>query len=97
MIEKQNKIIEKINNLDEIKKYKSLKEKLKQNEYYQELINTEINNKNELVEVRKKLFEIDDFKEYQKLYSKIKLDFQKINKMIISVVDNRICNENHLN
>lgn len=96
MIEKQEEIIKNINNLDEVKRIKELKENLNSNEIYNSLINKKINNKEELIEVRKKLFQIDDFKEYQELYTELKLFFLKINKIIVSVVDKNHC-KNHLN
>lgn len=91
MEEKQEEIIKKINNLEDVKRIKELKEKLKHNKKYNSLIETKITSNEELIKVRKELFEIDDFKEYQSLYSKLKLELLKINKIITSLVDDRVC------
>ena len=93
MIEKQNEIINKINNLDEVKRLKELKRNLDKNEDYKRLMSKPITSNKELIEVRKELFKIDDYKEYQELYNKIKLFFLKINGIIVSIVDNKKCSK----
>ena len=93
MIEKQSEIINKINNLDEVKRLKELKRNLDKNEDYKRLMSKPITSNKELIEVRKELFKIDDYKEYQELYNKIKLFFLKINGIIVSIVDNKKCSK----
>lgn len=93
MIEKQNEIINKINNLDEVKRLKELKSNLDKNEDYKRLMSKPITSNKELIEIRKELFKIDDYKEYQELYNKIKLFFLKINGIIVSIVDNKKCSK----
>ena len=93
MIEKQNEIINKINDLKEVKRLKELKRNLDKNEDYKRLMSKTITSNKELIEVRKELFKIDDYKEYQELYNEIKLFFLKINGIIVSIVDNKKCSK----
>ena len=96
MEEKQKEIINKIKELKELKRIKKLKIKLENNKKYNELINKKIDIEEELINVRKELFKINDFKEYQELYTKLKLNFIKISKIISSVISSTDC-KNHLN
>lgn len=96
MFELQEEIIKKINELDDVKKIKKVKEKLSNNKKYNDLVNKEITSNEELINIRKKLFEIEEFKEYQELYTRLKLEFLKINKIITSLVNEGGCNSlNH--
>lgn len=92
MFEFQEEIINKINRLDDVKRIKELKDILEKNEEYNRLINISPKNNKELVEIRKELYKIDEVVEYQKLYTKLKLDFNKINNAITSIVSNFTCN-----
>ncbi len=92
MFEFQEEIINKINRLDDVKRIKELKDILEKNEEYNRLINISPKNNKELVEIRKELYKIDEVVEYQKLYTKLKLDFNKINNTITSIVSNFTCN-----
>lgn len=84
--EKQNKIIEKINNSKDVKRIKYLKKYLINNKEYNNLISLSKKENSNIIEIRKKLFLIKEYKEYVKLYNKIKLEFLKINNIIISII-----------
>ena len=95
MIEKkQMEIIDKMNNSNEIKRFKELEKKIKNNKEYNKLIkefdNPNISNE-ELIELRKKLFEIDGVKEYASLESKIRLFSKEVSKKISSIVKDNKC------
>ena len=66
-----NEIINKIDNTREIKRFKELEESIKNNKEYISLINEFNKQENpsnkEIIELRKKLFEIDGVKEYLEL------------------------------
>ena len=101
MEEKQIEIINKIDNLDEIKRYKELGKIIKDNEEYKIIM--DIFNKNkelyekenrlneEIINLRKKLFSIPEVKEYAKLESDIRLLVKQINKTICSIVEKEKC------
>lgn len=94
MLEKQEEIIKKINELKEVKEYKKLKEELNKNSKYKELLKQakeyEYDSK-KIIEIRKQLFSIPEFKEYIDLDTKIRLFFNKIGKKITSIVSNHTC------
>ncbi|MBQ1550499.1 MAG: YlbF family regulator [Bacilli bacterium] len=99
--EKQKNIINKLNNSDEIKRFKELETSIKNNSKYNELINNfklneELYKKenrlnDEIIKLRKELFEIDGVKEYLKLESDIRILSKNISKIISNIVDNDNC------
>lgn len=97
MIDKKQKdIINKLNNSDEIKRFKELEASIKNNKEYKYLIkefrkNESKYNNEDIIILRKKLFEIDGVKEYLKLESDIRLLSKNISKTISNIVDNDIC------
>ena len=97
MIDKKQKdIINKLNNSYEIKRFKELEESIKNNKEYKYLINEfrkieSKSNNEDIIRLRKKLFEIDGVKEYLKLESDIRLLSKNISKTISNIVDNDIC------
>ena len=97
MIDKKQKdIINKLNNSYEIKKFKELETSIKNNKEYNDLINEFKKNESkysneDIIRLRKKLFEIDGVKEYLKLESDIRLLSKNISKMISNIVDNDNC------
>lgn len=90
-----NEIINKIDNSKEIKRFKELEEQIKNNKEYISLMeefNKQENPSNEeIINLRKKLFEIDGVKEYLNLEKEIRLFSKKISNTISSVVDNEHC------
>lgn len=97
MIDKKQKdIINKLNNSDEIKRFKELETSIKNNKEYNDLINEFKKNESkysneDIIRLRKELFEIDGVKEYLKLESDIRLLSKNISKTISNIVDNDIC------
>ena len=97
MKDEVKKIIEKLNNTNEIQKLKELNVKLNNNEKYISLMDEFIKNKDnyienniyneELLKVRKELFSIEELNEYLKIQNELRLTFTKINNIILSVVD----------
>ena len=97
MIEEVDKIKEKLDNTKEIKRLKELNNLLNHNEEYISLMSEFEKNKNdyiknntyneELVNLRKKLFSIDELNEYLKIQNELRLLFSKVNNIIISVVE----------
>lgn len=90
-----NEIINKIDNSKEIKRFKELEESIKNNKEYITLMN-EFNKQDnpsneEIIELRKKLFQIDGVKEYLELEKEIRLFSKKTSNIIASVVDNDKC------
>lgn len=101
MNELQDKIIYKIDNLEEVKRTKELINKINLNEEYLKLmkefekkeleyIKKDIL-KEKVIELRKRLFAIDDLKEYLKLQNELRLFSGKISNVITSVVDDKKC------
>ena len=101
--EKQKEIINKLNSSSEIKRFKKLEEIIKNNDEYNKLIE-EFEEKKELYEkedrlneeiinLRKKLFSINEIKEYSKLEKDIRLLSKKISNIISSVVDKGNCSK----
>ena len=99
--EKQEEIIEKLNNSKEIKRFKELEKSIKNNEKYNRLAKEFKENKEkfekenrlneEIVKYRKELFKIDEVREYAKLEGEIRLLSKKISKTISSIVEKGKC------
>ena len=98
---KQDEIINKLNNLDDINRFKELEKKIKNNKKYNELVSVFEKNKTryekegilnqEIINLRKKLFEIDEVREYAKLETNIRLLSRKISDIISSIVNTENC------
>lgn len=90
-----NEIIDKIDNSKEVKRFKELEQSIKNNKEYISLMNNfnkQDNPSNEdIIELRKKLFEIDGVKEYLELEKEIRLFSKKTSNIISSIVDNDKC------
>ena len=95
MKEKQREIINKIDNSEEIKRFKELEKQIKNNKEYNSLMNefNKIDNPSneEIIELRKKLFQIEGVKEYLDLEKEIRLFSKKTSNIISSIVDNEHC------
>lgn len=101
MKEKQEEIINNIDKLEEIKRIKILKKKINNSNEYKKLIREFENNKSkyikdnilndEILELRKRLFEIDELNEYLKIQTNIRLLSIKINNIIKSVISDKNC------
>ena len=93
--DRQKRIINKIDNSDEIKRFKELEKQIKNNEEYISLMddfNKKENPSNEeIIELRKKLFKIEGVEEYLSLEKKIRLFSKETSKIISSIVDNESC------
>lgn len=93
--DKQKEIIKEIDNSKEIKRFKKLEESIKNNKEYISLMNNfnKIDNPSneEIIELRKQLFEIDGVREYLSLENDIRLFSKKTSKIISSIVDNEHC------
>ena len=90
-----NDIINKIDNSDEVKRFKKLEKSIKNNKDYTSLMD-EFNKKEnpsneEIIELRQKLFKIDGVKEYLELEKEIRLFSKKTSNIISSIVDNEHC------
>jgi cell fate (sporulation/competence/biofilm development) regulator YmcA (YheA/YmcA/DUF963 family) len=88
-------IINKIDNSDEVKRFKELEKSIKNNKDYTSLMD-EFNKKEnpsneEIIELRQKLFKIDGVKEYLELEKEIRLFSKKTSNIISSIVDNEHC------
>lgn len=101
MNELQDEIINKIDNLDEVKKLKELIQKLNNNDEYiylmKEFEKNQVNYvkdnvlKEKIIELRKKLFEIEELKEYLSIESNLRLFSNQISNIISSIVNERNC------
>lgn len=101
MYELQDEIINKIDNLDEVKKIKELTEKLNSNDEYLSLMKefekNEVNYvkdnilNEKIIELRKKLFEIDELKEYLMVETNLRLFSNKISDIISNIVNDKKC------
>ena len=101
MNELQDEIINKIDNLDEVKKLKELIQKLNNNDEYiylmKEFEKNQVNYvkdnvlKEKIIEFRKKLFEIEELKEYLSIESNLRLFSNQISNIISSIVNERNC------
>jgi cell fate (sporulation/competence/biofilm development) regulator YmcA (YheA/YmcA/DUF963 family) len=93
--DKQKEIINKIDNSDEIKRFRELEKSIKNNKEYISLMNefNKIDNPSneEIINLRKRLFKIDGVKEYLELEKEIRLFSKKTSNIIASVVDNEHC------
>lgn len=97
MIEETNRIIEKLDKTEDIVRMKELKDKLNSNTEYLNLMNEFKKNRklyienntldDEIMSLRKKLFNIDELKEYLKIQSNLRLLSININNIILSVLD----------
>lgn len=101
MNELQDEIINKIDNLQEVKRIRKLVEKLNSNEEYLSLMKEFEENqiyyarnnilKEKIVELRKKLFDIDDLKEYLSLETNLRLFSNRISNIISDIVNDKNC------
>ena len=99
--EKQDEIIKKLTELDEIKKFKELEKIIKNNKKYNELVSNFEKNKDkyekegilnkEIIKFRKSIFEIEEVKEYAKIETAIRLLSRKISDIISSIVNTEKC------
>ncbi|MBO6145171.1 MAG: YlbF family regulator [Bacilli bacterium] len=97
MKEEVTKIIDKLDNTDEIKRLRELNNILNSNEEYLSLMKEFTLNKDEYIKndtfnkevilLRKKLFSIPELKEYLQLQNNLRLVFTKINNIVLSVLD----------
>lgn len=97
MKEEVNTILNKLDNTQEIKRLKELNKALNNNEEYLSLMNEFTNNKDnyiknntynqELLLLRKKLFNINELNEYLQIQNNLRLLFTKINNVILSIID----------
>lgn len=98
---KQEEIINKIDNSNEIKRFKELEKKIKSNKEYIRLTEEFENNRElyekedrlneKIINYRKKIFLIDEVKEYAKIESDIRLLSKSISKTISSLVEKKNC------
>ena len=95
MNKKQQEIIDKIDNSEEIKRFKELEKQIKNNEEYNSLMNefNKIENPSneEIIELRQKLFQIEGVKEYLSLEKEIRLFSKKTSSIISSVIEHEKC------
>ena len=93
--DRQKRIINKIDNSNEIKRFKELEKQIKNNEEYISLMddfNKKENPSNEeIIELRKKLFKIEGVEEYLSLEKEIRLFSKETSKIISSIVNNESC------
>ncbi|MDD6879137.1 MAG: YlbF family regulator [bacterium] len=93
---KLNDIINSINNIDEIKRMKSLKKEIYADKNLKEDLNAFHNimenpYSNEYVELKRKILENDKVKEYKKLENKLFITVLEINKRLNTLIDKRKC------
>ena len=96
MIEKQNEIINMIENLEDVKKLNKLKEKINSNKTYLSLMKEFEDNKEKYkkdgilnkkkIEVRKKIFEIEEIKEFLGISNNMRLLSIRISNIISDIV-----------
>lgn len=95
MLQKQQDIINKIDNSEEIKRFKELEKQIKNNKEYNSLIDefNKIENPSneEIIELRKKLFQIEGVKEYLDLEKEIRMFSKKASNIISSIINNEQC------
>lgn len=97
MKEKTKEILRQLDSAQEIKRLKELNKILNSNDKYNNLMKTFVNKKKdyikdnklneEILNLRKELFNIPEFNEYMKLQTELRLNFIKINNVILSVLD----------
>ncbi len=84
----EKEIIRQIDNLEFIKEYKVLKEKIENLNEYKD-ITKKINNAtnpSSIISLRKDLYKIDGYKRLMELQTKIRLLVNKINNMLLEIV-----------
>lgn len=96
MIEKQEEIINMIENLDDVSRFNELKEKINSNETYLSLMKEFEDNKDKyekegilkekIIEVRKKIFEIEELKEFLNISNNMRLLSIQISNIISNIV-----------
>lgn len=101
MFEKQEIIINMIDNHEKIKEFKRLEKIIKNNKKYNELLNNFNKNKDkyindnslnkEIINLRKELFKINEIKEYLKLEKEIRLLTKDMSNILTSIIDNHTC------
>lgn len=93
--DKQKDIINKLDNSEEIKRFKELEKEIKNNKEYNSLMDefNKIDNPSneDIIKLRKKLFLIDGVKEYLSLENDIRLLSKKTSNIISSIVDDESC------
>lgn len=97
MEEKTDQIIKYIDNTREVQTLKSLTKEINNNQNYLKLMKQFIDNKDkyvknniyeqQIIKLRKKLFEIKEIKEYLNIQNKLRLLSMKINNIILSILD----------
>jgi cell fate (sporulation/competence/biofilm development) regulator YmcA (YheA/YmcA/DUF963 family) len=92
---KQKEIINKIDNSDEIRRFKELETSIKNNKQYISLVEefNKIDNPSneEIIKFRKELFQIEGVKDYLELEKEIRLFSKKTSNIIASIVENEHC------
>lgn len=101
MFEKQEQIINMIDNHEKIKEFKRLEKIIKNNSKYNELLNEFNKNKDkyindnllneEIINLRKELFKIDEIKKYMELEKEIRLLTKDISNILTSIIGNHAC------
>ena len=95
MLQKQQDIINKIDNSEEIKRFKELEKQIKNNKEYNSLIyefnKIENPSNEEIIELRQKLFQIEGVKEYLDLEKEIRMFSKKTSNIISSIINNEQC------
>jgi len=91
----QKDIINKLDNTEEIKRFKELEKQIKSNKKYNSLME-KFNKKNnpsneEIIELRQELFKIDGVKEYLSLEKDVRLFSKKTSDIISSIVNTENC------
>ena len=96
MIEKQEEIINMIENLDDVNRFKDFKEKLNNNKTYLSLMKEFEDNKDKYekngilkektIEIRKKIFEIEELKEFLNISNNMRLLSIRISNIISDIV-----------
>ena len=97
MKEEVNNILNKLGNTKEIKRLKELNNLLNNNQEYISLMSEFTKNKEdyiknnkyneELINLRKKLFKIEELKEYLDIQTNLRLTFTKINNIIFDIIN----------
>ena len=91
--EKQNEIINLMDNCDEIKRFKELEIIIKNNDNYNNIVskfNSNLDN-NEIIKLRKELFDIKEIKEYSMLENEIRIFSKRLSDIISSIVEKDKC------
>lgn len=86
-------LIKEIDNTYEIKRFKILSKLIKSNKEYMAKINklNNSNNNEEIISLRKELFNIPEIKEYMSLESDIRLFAKKVSNELSSIVKKHTC------